>query len=695
MKIPALNSRSFEREISGCQGFERGRPENVLFFSDETLKRVATGSTDEFSSESKLHARAELLFRYLLSPDRKSEVGALLSKWIGSDALVKLHDQCICYASGGTDNDCDSVFLPLSSEEHVGEKDVKAIQNAIKPYLKADGIIPVIQGDKSWLLPFWFEARHGDPSVFDAEHIVQGEWSGYLSELKEITDDVVVGFRSSGGIVATGDSMMLPILMAWWRKKGDIPHYRPLRFMATGSLHKGFLGDVVVGEKGEKISHDIEGGFLVKPGVGSKAGEIGVGTDIENIKTKVGQWAEEQTICDASYAIKRIEKFEIIVRQTNSADWASVNKRLDNISERVKKRVEPDAWLDFLMLKSAARCHAGRTVDAFELNREARDFAATNVKFANRLLRLEIENLVILLDFENFGSLIEEAKGLEPRIEKYIEEHAQSDVGRDLMMRFSGTMGQVYAYAALRDESEDFWKKSKAYFDKAVLMAQELSGACEPGSVAKCRRLGDLAQDANYLYLWGELSGDKGASGFGVDAADCASALTDGAYGQDGKKCASKNEYFRQRIGALGAYLRMLKGEWDEKIVPDVKKTVDNAYFWVAATTAKYLGALYARKGDAKQAQEFLKRADEKMEEGRKLEDGHVLRIIHMTILAEGYRSLRSLGSEYAAMAEKMREKALKMFNSADSTSWGKGDWQNWLNSAGSDASFPGSRFWF
>lgn len=694
MTVPALNHRSFEREISGCPGFEQGRPENILFFSDATLERVAKGSSDEFSPESKLHALSELLFRYVLSPGRYNDSATidLLAEWIGRDELVDFHDKCISYASGGTAQDCDSVFS--SFEGVLDNRDVKAIKNAVKPYLKADGIIPVIQGGESWLLPFWFEPRHGKPCISDAAHAGLDEWSGYLSELKEITEDVVVGFRSGGAIVATGDSLMLPIQMAWWRKQNEIPHYRPLRFMATGSLHAGFLGDVDVREKGEKIALAIAGGFLVRPGVGGAVGEIAVKSDVEEVKSLVKRWAEEQTICDASYAIRHIETFDTLVRHTNSADWASVNKRLDHIFERLKKWVDPNAWLDVQMLRSAARCHAGRTADALELNRAAREFASSKVRFFDRLLRLEIENLVILLDFEDFELLMSEASGLEERIEKFSREHSGSAVGLDLKMRYCGTMGQVYAYAALRDGLDDYWSKARDCFECAFDIAGELHGRCETGSAEKCRRLGDMAQDANYLYLWSVLHDEPVVDEQRCVAEGCADALTDAAYGKAGKQSADRNNFFRQRIAAFRAYREMLRGKWSGSI-PDARDAAEKAYFWVAGTTAKYLAALHAKRGEVCEAERYFESADEQMTRGRQGEDGHVLRIIHMTILAEAYRSLRQFDGEHAKVAESMRERALCMFRTDESRRWGKEAWKRWLEVGGDDASYPGLSFWY
>ena len=83
------------------------------------------------------------------------------------------------------------------------------------------------------------------------------------------------------------------------------------------------------------------------------------------------------------------------------------------------------------------------------------------------------------------------------------------------------------------------------------------------------------------------------------------------------------------------------------------------------------------------------------MSDGRKDEDGHVLKIIHMTVLAEAYRSLRSLGGEYAEAAETMRMRALAMFNDPESGMWKKEAWRHWLETQGPDDGFPGLSFWY
>ena len=694
MIIPFPNVRSFEREMSACPGFNRGRPENALFFPDEVLLQVV-GAERRYTSETRRCARAELLRRYVLSPKRyeKTPVAGLLSKWLGSDTLLAFYEYCLCYAGGGTDADCDSVFSALNAV--VGEDDIKAIRNTFMPFLTADGIIPVVSGDDSWLLPFRFIPRFGVPRVEDAAEAELKDWSEHLARLKDITDDVHVGFVSGEKLKVDGDSLMLPLQMAWWRETGnDMPRYRPLRFIATGSLRGGVLEDVSADEKSAHVRLCVEDGFLIRPGGGGKKGEIAVKSDLAQVKALVRKWAEEKTECDANYAVRRIGEFDRLVRQTNSTDWSSVNRRLDHISARLHQCVDPDAWLDFLMLRSAARCHAGRTAEAFDLNREAREFAKSNPQFEARLLRLEIENLVILQDFEDFERLKVESEDIGRRIDKYAQSHPDDELGIDFKMRFFGTMGQVYAYSGLGNGDAELKKKAKDSFEKAKSCAESLRAMCERGSEGYCRRLGDVAQDANYLYLWSALYDDPSAETFGAAARQFADALNDNAYGENGKNSSRRNKYFRQRIAALGAYRQLLDGKGASSI-PDVHETVDHAYFWVAGTTAKYLGALYAAKGDVDAARKLFQRADDSMSDGRKDEDGHVLKIIHMTVLAEAYRSLRSLGGECAEAAETMRIRALAMFNDPESGMWKKEAWRHWLETQGPDDGFPGLSFWY
>lgn len=688
MTIPTLNHRSFEREISGSPGAGDGRLENIIFFSDATLERVAKGE-QEFSPESRRHALSELLVRYVLAPRKyiDSGIGRVLSNWLGQEILSELHDLCITCASGVSDADCDSVIGEL---EGISKEDKIAIANAVKPYLKADGIIPVIQGAQSWLLPFYFSPRNGEPKVTDARKNRLSEWSGYLAELDEITEDVIVCFRADGGIQATGDSLMLPIMMAWWRKHDkDMPQYRPMRFFSTGSLHAGLLGEVDVKEKGEKIALDIDGGFLVKPGVGGSAGEIAVKSDLGEIKALIRKWAEEVTICDASYAVRHLEDFDKLVRQTNYTDWESVNRRLDNISERLRQRVSPDAWLDFMMLKCAARCHAGRTEDALELNRQAREFAASKLRFSDRLLRLEIESLVILLDFEDFDLLMADAKGLEERLEAFVQDHPDSDIGLDLKMRYFGTMGQVFAYAGLRNDREANKSRARECFQNAFDCAEKLRGRC-PESEG-CRRLSDQAQDANYRYLWSELYDPTEADSLRQEAEEFAEALIDKAYGASGMRSSAKNKYFRQRIAALGAYRRMLENG-EIASMPDSEEAAHRADGWIKGTTAKYMGAMCAARNDRAKAEKYFQMADEAMSAGRSVNDGQVLKVIHMTILAEAYRSLRNLDED---LGENYRRKAMVMFDDPGACNWKKTEWRSWLVSKGSDKEFPGLKFWY
>ena len=74
-----------------------------------------------------------------------------------------------------------------------------------------------------------------------------------------------------------------------------------------------------------------------------------------------------------------------------------------------------------------------------------------------------------------------------------------------------------------------------------------------------------------------------------------------------------------------------------------------------------------------------------------------VFQVIHMTILAEAYRSLRRM-QDCAGLAEDMREKALAVFDSADDAElWikKKDNWRRWLMAKGEDDQFPGLQYWY
>lgn len=689
------NARAFVEEVARSSRC-------AVLYATEQLLVVASPTRRDIHPSVRPYALAELFVRFLLNPDTRNEqmrkAAGLLAAWMGAERLGRFIVACQA-AEEGRGALLDEAYEALLSGPSVqfGERDVSVLWMAVLPYLQADGVIPVYRQDVStgYLLPFRFIPRRGDVArVWDGGTVPVPleEWSRYLGALPEIAQDVQVELPLLADVAFTGDSLMLPLQMAWWRHARELPGYRPQRFLATGAFRSGRLGGVATEEKARKVADDVLGGFLIRPGVSGGRGMLPEGLSPAEVLERIRPWAEEACVAEVDYASRRLAAYDQLVRQTNVTDWASLNRRLDNAIGGVRRTVYPDAWLGLQMLRSAARCHAGRTEEAAELNREARVFAAQKRKaaYVPLILRMEIEDLVILQDLEDFAAIFATVPDLEGRLEAFAAEKGDVDLVQDLRMRFYGTMGQILAYAALAGHAAGDAGLARTYFDRAYAAAELLKDRARDVQES-CTRIGDMAQDANYRLLWRALFAPTEIDPSLAEAEEVCNALRDSAFGKDGMRAALKNDGFRMRAYVFGCYRALLAGHRVD-VIPDYGELARRGYFWIAATTGKYLGALLAAHGDSVLAREFLALAEGKMAEGRLEEDGAVLRVIHMTVCAEAYRSLRRF-PEMRDFAEEMRGKAVAFFRGTTAIT-GKNEWLDWLRNP--DASeFPGLRYWY
>ncbi len=146
----------------------------------------------------------------------------------------------------------------------------------------------------------------------------------------------------------------------------------------------------------------------------------------------------------------------------------------------------------------------------------------------------------------------------------------------------------------------------------------------------------------------------------------------------------------------MGWYRELLKGKnvnalWghvDDAVLDDNK-----AEDWARALCCKYLGALEAASGNGERAYRLFKKAGKIINEKEKKFSAGILGTIHMTILAETFRSLRN--TPYAKFAENARGRARAFFDAPENADWHKEAWKNWLEVKGQDVEFPGLRYWY
>ena len=697
MQIEKRNARHFSEEIHEC-------PQNAGLFPDCELYNVLQGGSA--TSADKRAAKAELAVRMFLSKQRYSanrdkgllDVEALLNDWIGPDVLCSFFKKAeTCGLCTDYRQRINSIFKLLESEDRkFDDVDAEAIRRAFRPWFEAEGVIPVFNESGAYLLPFWFLGERAEPEVIDANGNFIEEWTLHLRTLQRdfgINRSVQVAFHQNEFVKANGNSLMLPLVMAWNRKYVEAPRrlpcYNPIRFISTGAIKGGRLDLVSTEEKLQKISDDVDQGVLVRPGNGKDSGTILAGERIEDVLQMIREMAELDYDTAPSNAYARLHSLDRIVRQRCHENWERMNARIDRLMQAVDEDAPAEERLNAVMLRSVARCHAGRTEEAKKFNEEAQELARDLLEFdESRLLRLQVEELVILQDEEDFDRVYSLACSLGDRIKSYCDAHNSSEDYRhclDLQMRYNGTIGQFEAYAALSGDSNHSASAAKRYFEKAFDCAQKLARKNNATDLEEeySISLADCAQDANYLLLWHALFDEQKMSDSFALAKKYADKLRNSGQDRD----ADKNDSFRRRFAALGMYMAVLKDEKIPKVDDDIECAVREGNDWVKATVGKYLGAVAAKKGRQDEAKKFFELACAQLE-GKK----GVLGEIHMTVLAESYRSMRRVDEEYA---EQKRQAAISTLDDADVTCSKRHEWKCWLQSEGEDGDFPGLKFWY
>lgn len=688
-------------------------PENAVFYADSVL--TAAASSANTPPETRRQALAALLARHILSPGRTGgeEAGLLLDRWLGAEEVARFAELCLLCERRERAMNLDKLFGQFFREgagQRLSEADRAAIVTACRQILGADGFIPVFSGSNAFLVPFHFTTRQpGAPAkVTDSRGTKLDEWSGYLAELEEIRDDVCVDARAEG-VSFTGASLMLPLTMAWWRHEGaeNFPPYPILRLYATGSLHGGRLGAVDTKEKAGKVA-EVESALFVHPvaGAAERSGELPIGTPADRCREWIARWAERMTVCSPDYAKKRLSEYDTRIRTAKGENWTEVREALKNLTQGLDRELDPGECLLGLMLRSNAACHAGDTEEAARLNEEATRLADGLPGHGADLLRLRIEQLVFILDQEDFGTLRRISDALEADLEAFTKQSGETETVRDLRMRFHGSMGQVLAAMALAETDKALADAAKEHIERACCFAVSLWKAAEDEKAPADQRfdaLSNVVQDANYLVMWAALHDFGSLKTSAASAARRAERLCNFDLSGDPRgtgRCLT-NAGYRERFRLMGWYRALLRGDaaadgnWhpDESVLRELK-----AEFWTRALCGKYLGAMEAARGRAECARKRFEEAEAQRTkpkpEGIPFSEctTGVLGVIRMTLLAEAFRSLR--GGPEAEFAEECRKKALGLLDAPENRGWGKEAWRAFLLDP-DGAPFPGLSYWY
>ncbi len=645
-------------------------PANLLFFEAEDLLEVAVDAWGDYSDEARIACIAELLKRRYLCPGSVS-VEALDAvfpgkEWRNCERLLSLN-----------------VFsLPRHELNHSlwqsDDEFLKRCESAVRGcfrelFERIEGFVPVyLQGgadSQTYFIPFHFEKKESLPLIGDMAGCPVEGWVKHVEHLFGAGTEyrcVLHCYQRELPLPLTGSSLMLPLWMAHCRKLGLLPQYNHLRLLATGEIRDKRLVAVHVEDKLTALRKNFAGAFLLFPESSSLATEeraalpLPAGMTTDEVRSEILQLMEAEGLVVPTFreAMHRLRTLEPEIREDNFSRWERMLQRLETNAEAIQPRRAPKEYLLCLMMKSAIHCHMGATEQALELNREAKD-VALRYGAEKQLRRLEIEELVELMDQENFSSIAE----LMAELGKHIEESADDD----LLMRYHGTMGQAHSYGALAGQKGFSPATALEHFLRALEHAYRLNS--EP----------DIAQDLNYLYLWHALFHPSG-----TDAARAYREAKDHIDRnlQDRPNCRQKNLFFLQRLKLMALYRRLLQGEVVEHVETDAELLPEHADTWLRALCSKYLGAMAAARGDKSWAERCFAASASLLDD--MVEGNMIIAYIRMTVLAEAYRSL---GDEHD------KQRAL---DAADGLAERYADsvcrWRNFLTG---QHEFPGLYYWY
>ena len=683
---------------------------DAVFYPTAALFDVLADA--DASPESRAQSAAELLTRHFFLEGGDTECLKALKGVLGDSVLARFGRALRNFKDNADDVRPDDVLRTLRGTD--GER---VLCDRLRPVLKADGFIPLalhgIGGRPSCLLPFSFERCDTGcdaATVLDWRGRKHDSWTELLRERLPgcfirygKPHCIRLAFVRAGrfeSMPLDGESLLLPVLVAWKRFCGSLPRYDVFRLFATGEIvSDGGLRRVETQAKWDLV-RSLPGARLLAPDTGKQesqdpSGVLPEGTDVRNgIPAPIVEKIEEWFVSDWKYAVARLADQGLVseINHDRYGGWGRMIDRLENLgapfSEKdVKERLLTEMWL------GQACCHAAQTDSAIEHNRTAHRLASGVPGFRYELQRLDVEMIVNLTDKEAFDDVLTLSESLETEL---LEENWKENVAQqaDLAMRWHGSLGQALAYGALDGRPGFSGEAAKTAFKAALADARRrktLATGNDPDPDTSGADA-DVVQDANYVHLWYALF-DPSSKEF-VKAYSEAKKLR---HRLDALSPARRtNEVYQLRQLALAAYRRILSGEAADAVAEELFRLesetaflnlVDDpdAEFWLRATAAKYMGALSAATGDSQMAKELFGKAVSEIKDG----GGDVVaRKIAMTVRAEAYRSLRGL---FPDEASRYLDEAKKLLVGVPD----RGNrWRNWLE-APDAAPFPGLSYWY
>ena len=641
-----------------------GQPENLALVTAKDLMDLYRGETCDERCQG--NCLAELYMRWFVGDAEKLKTvemflqGAtpgglparLLGMRMGQDMLREEEVR-------------EAFAAPLwPCDDEAGRTVEHLVRERLRSLLvQVDGFVPVYDATENgvgFFIAFEIIPRgngRSSPFVVDASGRVVANWNKLACRILGDKWMLRVLYRQSRDVPPlTGRSFLLPLLVAFWKKEGDVPNFHPWHLLFTGDVD---AAGRTVPVKTEEKSAGVQAAFqhavrLVAPsdcpygeetrGVDPIPSGISGAQLLEVVRSRIEQLAKCRFT--VAYARDRLPSLEHEIRQETASEWSKQIARVEAMLRILGRHVAPREYLRLAMLRSAAYCHSGQTGAALRENARALAFAREK-GMVYEALRLEIEQLVEFQDSQRFDEIARLVKSLSGRLGKAACGEAQR---KDLLMRYHGTMGQIQMEEGLLGVGKGRASQAKKNLEKAHEYARALGS------------MGDQIQDLNYLHLWYALFDPENEELVELDR-EIGSLVP--LLESEGERC--KNMAFFRRQRAVAAFMTWRRtGDvplgWEElKAPPHGSET------WLTASFMKMKGALAASAGNADVARNCFDVGNTAFPlknwwaaEGDVLSCGPVFAQIRLALLVQACCSLEELGLH--GEAEDYRWQALGLF---------------------------------
>lgn len=667
---PPFNSRSLIEDA------ER-RPENLIIYSCDLLEGELSRETN--GEDTSAEIIAELLIRHLLGGSRSTGIAKIIGTWLKHGELEDFSRRLPYEHLGRRIEE----RLWEENGSSFSERCHQAVLRRLNLLLKSEGLIPVFSDESGGLLlSFHFDVRKGvrrQVLDLDGGQLLnpsgEREWSRYYATMKEIKANVIVHIRQGNDRhgITTGNSLMLPLMLAWWRRQNVIPKFNPFSIVATGAVENGVLEAVDgVAEKAEAVRNLLYKADFFFPGchdddigaTGQQCHPLDIGFSVAEdgpVFRRIRECIEGQQRWNADYVSQRLKSsLPDEVRNWSIQQYDAMLGRLEKAKDGLNTEEFPGEYILILMLQSQLYCTRGLTDKAKDLIAEALEIAEEQGQeyLALRLKVNQIEIFTDTMEFEKIG-------GIYPRMEEFVA--ACND--RELSLCFFGQMGIAHAYATL-DGVKGFSKERALECFK-----ENIKSARESGKAV------DLAQDMNYKCLYYALF-DPGSRAEKRAFQDALSKIRD--LEEIDQEAYKTNHAYYELYHCFSFYRQLLR---DKAVPPDYKDCPGPSCIeentWHKALMAKYLGALHAASGETEEARKLFDEAIKTLNNEKSVST--ILGFIKATVYAEAYRSLGD--SIYL-------EEGRKMFGNSNNKSHQAQVWKGYFDSGGA-VDFPGLGYWY